>query len=84
MVSEQDDNKALVRRWFDEVVSAGNMDTLDAICQECHPMFAVIKGIVEPAPTGIPGLKGLISQIRQAIPDLTARSRIRLQRATRS
>jgi steroid delta-isomerase-like uncharacterized protein len=68
-----DDNKAVVRRWFDEVVSHGNMSSLDAICAQCHPQFAVVRGVVEPAPQGIPGLKGLVTSLRTAFPDLNAK-----------
>ena len=65
-------NKALVRRWFDEVVSRGDMSTLDAICAHCHPQFSVIRGVVEPAPQGMDGLKGLVGSLRSAFPDLKA------------
>jgi steroid delta-isomerase-like uncharacterized protein len=71
-MSTEQENKALVRRWFDEVISQGNMDTLDAICAECHPQFTVIKGVMDPAPQGMEGLRGLIRLFRAAIPDLRA------------
>jgi steroid delta-isomerase-like uncharacterized protein len=67
-----DENKAVVRRWFDEVVGQGNMSSLDAICAQCHPQFVVVRGVVEPAPQGIPGLKGLVTSLRTAFPDLHA------------
>jgi steroid delta-isomerase-like uncharacterized protein len=67
----QEDNKALVRRWFDEVVSNGNLDTLDAICAACAPSFVVIKGTIG-EPQGIPGLRDLIMNFRRAYPDLQA------------
>ena len=67
-----DDNKAVVRRWFDEVISRGDMGALDAICAECHPQFAVIRGVIEPAPLGMSGLKSLITSLRSAFPDLHA------------
>ncbi len=67
----QEDNKALVRRWFDEVVSNGNMDTLDAICAECAPNFVVIRGTIG-EPQGMPGLRDLIMNFRRAFPDLQA------------
>ena len=67
-----DDNKAVVRRWFDEVLSQGDMGALDSICAECHPQFAVIRGVIEPAPLGMSGLKSLITSLRTAFPDLQA------------
>ncbi len=70
MSTEQ--NKALVRRWFEEVVSRGDLSTLDAICAQCHPRFVVTRGVVEPAPQGIAGLKNLITGLRAAFPDLHA------------
>ena len=32
-----DENKAVVERWFSEVVSRGDMACLDDICAACHP-----------------------------------------------
>ena len=67
-----EENKAVVRRWFDEVLSRGDMDALDSICAECHPQFAVVRGVMEPAPLGMSGLKNLITGLRSAFPDLQA------------
>src|SRR5690349_21065347 len=67
-----EENKAIVRRWFEEVVSHGDMSTLDAICVQCHPQFVVTRGVVEPPPQGIPGLKNLITTFRTAFPDFHA------------
>jgi steroid delta-isomerase-like uncharacterized protein len=67
-----DENKAVVRRWFADVVSRGDMSSLDAICAVCDPQFAMVRGVIEPAPQGIPGLKGLVTSLRTAFPDLTA------------
>ena len=67
-----EENKAIVRRWFDEVLSRGDMDALDSICAECHPQFAVVRGVMEPAPLGMSGLKNLITSLRSAFPDLQA------------
>jgi steroid delta-isomerase-like uncharacterized protein len=61
-----------VRRWFEEVLSQGDMDALDSICAECHPQFAVVRGVMEPAPLGMSGLKSLITGLRGAFPDLEA------------
>ena len=67
-----EENKAVVRRWFDEVLSRGDMDALDSICAECHPQFAVVRGVMEPAPLGMSSLKDLIAGLRTAFPDLQA------------
>jgi steroid delta-isomerase-like uncharacterized protein len=67
-----DENKAVVRRWFSEVVSKGDMSSLDEICAVCHPSFVMVQGVIEPAPQGISGLKDLVSRFRTAFPDLTA------------
>ena len=67
-----EENKAVVRRWFDEVLSRGDLDALDSICAECHPQFAVVRGVMEPAPLGMSGLKNLITGLRSAFPDLQA------------
>ena len=67
-----EENKAVVRRWFDEVLSRGDLDALDSICAECHPQFAVVRGVIEPAPLGMSGLKNLITGLRSAFPDLQA------------
>jgi steroid delta-isomerase-like uncharacterized protein len=71
-VSTTDENKAVVQRWFSEVVSNGDMSSLDEICAVCHPQFAMVEGVVEPAPQGISGLKDLIRGLRAAFPDLVA------------
>jgi steroid delta-isomerase-like uncharacterized protein len=67
-----DENKAVVQRWFSDVVSRGDMKSLDAICAVCHPQFEMVRGVTEPAPQGIDGLKGLINTLRTAFPDLNA------------
>jgi steroid delta-isomerase-like uncharacterized protein len=67
-----EENKAVVQRWFSEVVSKGDMTSLDEICAVCHPSFVMVQGVVEPAPQGISGLKELISRLRTAFPDLAA------------
>lgn len=67
-----DENKAVVQRWFSDVVSGGDMSSLDAICAVCHPQFAMIQGVIEPAPQGLPGVKALITSLRTAFPDLNA------------
>src|SRR4028119_435906 len=60
-----EDNKALVRRFVDEVQSGGNIDLVDEICS---PGF-----VNHSAPPGIPadreGLKILTAMFRGAFPD---------------
>ncbi|HWI45710.1 MAG TPA: ester cyclase [Rubrobacter sp.] len=60
-----DENKALVRRFVDEVQSRGNIDALDEICS---PEF-----VNHSAPPGVPsnceGVKQLTAMFRQAFPD---------------
>ena len=68
MSTEQ--NKAIVRRWFDEVVSQGNIELVDEICMQCVPSFVVIQGVADPPPQGLEGVKGLIGVLRTAFPDL--------------
>ncbi|HET9203414.1 MAG TPA: ester cyclase, partial [Acidimicrobiia bacterium] len=67
-----DENKALVQRWFNDVVSQGDMSSFDAICAVCHPDFEMIRGVANPAPRGFEATKGLISSLRTAFPDLSA------------
>ena len=64
------ENKVVVRRWFDEVMSNGDLSTVNLICLDCHPGFAVLNGIVENPPTGIEGVKELVKLFRTAFPDL--------------
>jgi predicted ester cyclase len=60
-----EDNKALVRRFVDEVQSGGNIDLIDEVCS---PGF-----VNHSAPPGIPadreGLKILTAMFRGAFPD---------------
>ena len=71
-VISTDENKALVRRWFSDVITQGDMSSFDAICAACQPDFEMIRGVVEPAPRGIEGTKELISSLRTSFPDLSA------------
>jgi steroid delta-isomerase-like uncharacterized protein len=68
MSAEQ--NKAIVRRWFEEVINQGNVETVDTICVQCVPSFVVIKGVSDPPPQGLEGVKELIGVFRTAFPDL--------------
>ena len=60
-----EDNKALIRRFVDEVQSAGNIDPVDEICS---PGF-----VNHSAPPGIPadreGIKIVTAMFRRAFPD---------------
>jgi steroid delta-isomerase-like uncharacterized protein len=60
-----EENKALLRRFVDEVQSAGNIDALDELCS---PEF-----VNHSAPPGVPsncdGVKQLTAMFRQAFPD---------------
>jgi predicted ester cyclase len=60
-----EENKALVRRFVNEVQSAGNIDAIDEFCS---PDF-----INHSAPSGMPsnreGVKHLTAMFRQAFPD---------------
>jgi steroid delta-isomerase-like uncharacterized protein len=60
-----EENKALVRRFVDEVQSAGNIDAIDELCS---PEF-----VNHSAPPGVPsnceGVKQLTAMFRQAFPD---------------
>ncbi len=71
-VISTDENKALVQRWFSDVITQGDMSSFDAICAECHPDFEMIRGVMEPAPRGVDSTKELISSLRMAFPDLSA------------
>jgi steroid delta-isomerase-like uncharacterized protein len=60
-----EENKALVRRFVDEVQSAGNIDAIDELCS---PEF-----VNHSAPSGMPpnreGVKQVTAMFRQAFPD---------------
>jgi predicted ester cyclase len=60
-----EENKALVRRFVDEVQSGGNIDAIDELCS---PEF-----VNHSAPPGVPsnceGVKQLTAMFRQAFPD---------------
>ena len=56
-----EENKALVRRWFEEVVNKGNLDVLDEICA---PTYVEAGDVVGPE-----GPKQYFTEIRTASPD---------------
>lgn len=68
MSTEQ--NKEVVRRWFEEVINQGNVETVDTICMQCVPSFVVIRGVADPPPQGLSGVKELIRTFRTGFPDL--------------
>ena len=63
-------NKAIVRRWFEEVINQGNVEVVDNICMRCVPSFVVIQGVANPPPQGLEGVKELIRTLRTSFPDL--------------
>jgi steroid delta-isomerase-like uncharacterized protein len=70
-MATNEENKATVRRWFNEVVSQGDIAGVDQICFHCVPSFVVIRGAFQTPPQGLDGVKGALSDLRQAFPDLT-------------
>jgi phage tail protein X len=60
------------------------MSCLDEIRAVCHPQFAMVRGVVEPVPQGIPGLTDLIASLREAFPDLNATAEEQVPKGTRS
>jgi predicted ester cyclase len=60
-----EDNKALVRRFVDEVQSAGNIDLIDEICSSEFVNHSTPPGI----PPDCQGIKILTAMFRGAFPD---------------
>ena len=60
-----EDNKALVRRFVDEVQSAGNIDALDEICSPEFVNHSAQPGV----PSNCEGVKQLTAMFRRAFPD---------------
>jgi len=60
-----EENKALVRRFVDEVQSRGNLDALDEICSPEFVNHSAPPGV----PTNCEGVKQLTAMFRQAFPD---------------
>jgi predicted ester cyclase len=60
-----EENKALVRRFVDEVQSAGNTDAIDEICSPEFVNYSAPPGV----PSNREGVKLLTSMFRQAFPD---------------
>jgi len=60
-----EENKALVRRFVDEVQSAGNTDAIDEICSSEFVDHSASPGV----PSNREGVKRLTAMFRQAFPD---------------
>jgi steroid delta-isomerase-like uncharacterized protein len=60
-----EDNKALVRRFVDEVQSAGNIDLIDEICSPEFVNHSALPGI----PADCEGIKIVTAMFRRAFPD---------------
>ena len=60
-----EENKALVRRFVDEVQSAGNTDAIDEICSSEFVNHSASPGV----PSNREGVKRLTAMFRQAFPD---------------
>jgi predicted ester cyclase len=68
-VSEtQEKNKALVRCYFEEVLSKGNVDAVDEFMAADYVDYSVPSGL----PPGTEGLKQATTTYRTAFPDLKA------------
>ncbi len=65
-----EENKAVVRRWYEEVMNQGNVEAVDLICAQCAPSFVVLKGVVPDASGGLDGLKELVQYFHAAVPDV--------------
>ena len=63
-----DGNKALVRRFYDEVFIKGNLDAVDELCTTDFVDHEAPPGM----PPGIEGVKAVVSMYRTAFPDLHA------------
>src|SRR3954470_16687300 len=63
-------NKAVVRRWFEEVLSQGHMDVMDMICTACAPQTVMMQGVMPNAPGGMEGARQMIRDFRAAFSDL--------------
>ena len=67
-MSEAEENKALVRCYFEEVLSKGNVDAVDEFMAPNYVDHSIPSGL----PPGTEGLKQTISTYRTAFPDLKA------------
>jgi predicted ester cyclase len=67
-VSEAEENKALVRCYFEEVLSKGNVDAVDEFMAPNYVDHSIPSGL----PPGTEGLKQATTTYRTAFPDLKA------------
>jgi predicted ester cyclase len=67
-MSEAEENKALVRCYFDEVLSKGNVDAVDEFMDADYVDHSIPSGL----PPGTEGLKQATTTYRTAFPDLKA------------
>src|SRR5215213_8864743 len=65
-----EENKALARRYYEEVLSQGNMVLFDEICLECAPAGVLISGVIEPTPQGMDGARQLVQDFRAGFSDI--------------
>jgi predicted ester cyclase len=63
-------NKAVVRRWFEEVLSQGHIEVMDMICTACAPQTVLMQGVIPNAPGGMDGARQMIRDFRAAFSDL--------------
>ena len=60
-----EENKALVRRFVDEVQSGGNIDAIDELCSSDFVNYSAPPGV----PSNCEGVKQVTAMFRQAFPD---------------
>ena len=61
-------NKALIRRFHDEVINKGNLELIDDLCAPSLVDHAAPQG----SPSGTEGVKQMISMFRAAFPDVNS------------
>jgi predicted ester cyclase len=59
-------NKAVVRRFFDEVVSNGNLKVAEELCSPTYRVHATLSG---PDAIGVNQMKELVTSFRSSFPD---------------
>jgi predicted ester cyclase len=59
-------NKAVVRRFFDEVVSSGNLAVADELCSPTYRVHATLSG---PEAIDVEQMKELVTSFRSSFPD---------------
>jgi steroid delta-isomerase-like uncharacterized protein len=63
---EEADNKAIARRFFEEVVSNGNLAVINDLCASDYRLHATLSG---PEAIDREGLKDLVASFRSSFPD---------------